>query len=696
MLMLIFTVMTGFFANAAQDPYLWLEEVEGKKAIEWVKKQNDVTVAKLEADPRFKKFENEAVAILNAKDKLASGALRGNFVYNFWQDEKSVRGLWRRATLASYNSGKPEWEILIDFDKLAETEKENWVFKGSACLGPKYELCLLSLSRGGKDAVVTREYSIPKKQFIADGFNVPEVKGQLEWYNENTVLASVALNEKMTTDSGYGKQVQVWKRGEKLLSAPVAYEVQKTDIGAWVSVSEEGDKKVIVLTRSIDTLNKETSILADDLKTVTKLPLPTKAGIQGFFKDQMLASSDEDWSVKNSKGSEAKIKAGELVSFDYQKYLKDGVVDKLSVLFTQKPTTALSGVWISKNYVLMSFLDNVKSQLLRKTLKNGHWTESKIAIQDQGTIAVVNTTPYQDDFFISNTNFLTPTQILYSNDKGKTQVVQALPARFVAKDLMVEQKFATSADGTKIPYFIIRSKKTKLDGNNPTLLYGYGGFGVSMLPSYLAVSGKLWLERGGTYVMSNIRGGEEYGPNWHLSAVLENRNKCYEDFIAIAEQLIKSKYTSPAKLAIQGGSNGGLLVSATMVLRPDLFGAVISEVPLTDMLRFHKLLAGASWMGEYGNPEEEKMKEFWTKYSPYQNVKSEVKYPSVFFTTSTKDDRVHPGHARKMAARMIEFGKDVSYFENIEGGHSASANLLQMARRQALVYTFLSERLGLK
>lgn len=695
MLFWLVFLTTSVFANTPQDPYLWLEEVEGKKAIEWVKKQNEGTLSKLEADPRYNTFKTDAEKILNAPDKLAEGTIQGDYVYNFWQDEKNVRGLWRRAKLETYNSGKPQWETLIDVDELAKKENENWVYKRIVCFEPVNELCLVSLSRGGKDVTVTREFAVSKKQFVKGGFETPESRNTLDWIDENTLIAALPLNDKTKTDAGYAKQVQIWKRGEKAAKAQVVLEISKSDTGAFPSVLEHDGREVILMNRAIDMNNYEYSILESDLKTVTPLPLPKKAQVQGLFKNLLLVTSKEDWSLKSPKGKETKIRAGELVAFDLDKFKKDGVVEKLYVLYTPSKKTAFQSAAIAKNTVFITFLDNVNSKILRKEFKNGNWVEKKVNVDDQGTLTVISSNPLQDDTFLKNTNFLTPSQIIYLKD-GKAKVVHSLPARFDAKNMMVEQKFTKSADGTSIPFFVVRRKDAKLDGNIPTLLYAYGGFGNSMTPWYSAIIGKLWLERGGTFVIANIRGGSEFGPNWHLSVIKENRNKCFEDFIAVGEELVEKRYTSKAKLAIMGGSNGGLLVSATAVMRPDLFGAVISQVPLTDMLRFHKLLVGNSWMGEYGNPEEEKVRDFWLKYSPFQNVKTGVKYPPILFETSTKDDRVHPGHARKMAARMMEFGQDVSYYENIEGGHSASANLLQVAKQNALSFVFLSERLGLK
>jgi len=684
-------------AHAADDPYLWLEEIESTKSLDWVKAKNEVTRQKIEEDKTYPKYVEQAEAILNAKDKLRDGPLYNGYVYNFWQDETNVRGIWRRCHLKSFTKGTPKWEILIDFDQLAKTENENWVYKGAECLSPDYRRCMIRLSRGGKDASVLREFDVPSRSFVKESeqpFVLPELKSYVEWIDLNTLLLNSPFSDSVKTEAGYAREARIWRRGEKFDKSTVVYTAPKSDTGVWGGAFESQGRQVVIISRAINSLEQEFFLLSSDLKKTTQLSLPKKGEVHGFFKGMLLATSSEDWSIDKVEGGKQNIPAGDLVAFDLDAFVNNGKVPVVHTLFSANPKTSFEQVSVSKNHVYVNYLENVKSRLVRKTWNGKTWKDLRIKIKDQGSTYVRNTTPHSDDLLLTNTDLLTPTQIVYIDAKGSAKVVAKLPPRFKSAGLITEQRFATSKDGTKVPFFVVRNRKIKFNGKNPTLLYAYGGFSAAMTPSYRAISGKLWLEPGGVYVLANIRGGSEFGPSWHLGAVKEKRIKAYEDFIAVAEELIKLKITSTPKLAIQGGSNGGLLVSATMVMRPDLFGAVVSEVPLTDMLRFQKLLAGASWTGEYGNPDlDEGIRKFWEGISPYQNLKKDVKYPPILFATSTKDDRVHPGHARKMAARMLELGQDVTYFENIEGGHSASANLLQLARHQAIVYTFLKQRL---
>ncbi len=694
---LIFAFLFAFSLAQAEDNFLWLEGVEDAKALEWVKSKNALTQQTIESSKNFPQMRRQAEKILNAKDKLAEGPIYGDYLYNFWQDEKHVRGLWRRSKISDFIKKKPKWELLLDFDKLAKADEENWVYKGSECLKPDYNRCMLKLSRGGKDAAVYKEFDVKSRKFISaaeNGFVIPELKSYLEWIDSDTLLLSTPLNEAGQTDSGYAREVRIWKRGQPLEKSSVVFSGSKSDVGIWGGSIEHGDRKLFVIARAINTLEQESYLLSSDLKKVQQIKLPKKSEIHGLYQGMLIVKTNEDWTVAIEGADKQTVPAGHVVAFDLDAYMKQGKVKALHTLFASSATSSVEQIAITKSHIFLNTLENVQTVLLRKSWDGTKWSDTNVKLKDQGIVYLRNNDIRRDDLMATNTNLLTPTQSVYIDSQGKSRVVQQLPPRFNSKGLMVEQKFATSKDSTKVPFFIVRSRKLKMNGKNPTLLYGYGGFGIAMTPSYPSLTGKLWLEKGGVYVLSNIRGGSEFGPKWHLSAVKENRIKSYEDFIAIAEELHRMQLTSPSKLAIQGGSNGGLLVSTVMVMRPELFGAVVCEVPLTDMLRYTKLLAGASWIGEYGDPEKDRsIKKFWEATSPYQNLKKDVQYPPILFATSTKDDRVHPGHARKMAARMLELGQNVSYFENMEGGHSASANLLQRARHQAIVYTFLHQRL---
>lgn len=660
---------------AQEDPYLWLEEVESPKALEWVVKQNSATLAAFETDAHYPVFKKQAEDLLQAKDRIPYGVFQGGFVYNLWQDEKYVRGLWRRATLEEYQKENPAWETLLDVDALAEKEKENWVHKGSSCLPPKQNPCLIYLSRGGKDAIVIREFDVEKKDFVQDGFNIAEAKTNASWLDENTLLVGSDFGPGTLTDSGYARTIRQWKRGTPLKKAPVVFEGEKTDVGMWPVVFFRPEGKTVILDREIAFYRADYWLMSPDGKK-TKLPLQTDAQINGIFQNKFLVGLRSSWTVSGQT-----LPQGALAAMD----LSDLKNLKVDLLYTPDERSALQGAVTTKSAILINVLNNVKGEIRA--------FDKILPFPQGGTLEFISYDDFSDVVFARYEDFLTPTS-LYLYSKGEEpKVIKRLPARFDASKLVSEQYEAVSKDGTKIPYFVVRPKDSKLDGKNPTLMYGYGGFEWALTPTYSPTTGKLWLENGGTYVLANIRGGNEFGPRWHKAGLKENRQKVFDDFISVGEDVIRRGISSPRHLGIMGGSNGGLLMGAVFTQRPELFNAVVCQVPLLDMLRYHKLLAGASWMGEYGDPEDANLRPFIAAYSPYQNVRKDKKYPRVFFNTSTKDDRVHPGHARKMVAKMQEMGHPVYYFENIEGGHSAASNLLQLARRRALEYVYLFQRL---
>jgi prolyl oligopeptidase len=662
--------------------YQWLEEVEGKEALDWVRKQNTRTLDKLHAHKDFKSFKAQALEILEAKDKIADGRIQGDYVYNFWQDAEHVRGIWRRTSWDAYKNNKPQWEILLDVDALAKKEGKSYVFGGSDCLRPKFERCLLVLSEGGSDAAQVREFDLTKKEFVKDGFQLPASKSRLEWLDVDTVFLADALEGTPKTDSGYPMQVKIWKRGQAASAATKVFEGQKADVSVSSLVLHDGKDNHVLMVRADTFFSAEVSVYKDG--KITRLPLPTDVDVKGIFQGQLLFAN---------RTKLAGFDPGSLLTAPLAELVQGKT--PISLVYGPTATQALDGVAVSKDYVYVALLDNVRNKVLRFELKDKKWASQLLPLDDKGTINFRSVDEDSNRILLSYEDFLTPTS-LYAMDGAtlQKQLVMQLPARFKSDGLEIRQEFAKSTDGTKIPYFLIHRKDLAMNGQNPTLLYAYGGFEVSMQPSYLTVAGKLWLERGGVYVLANIRGGGEFGPTWHQAALKENRQKAFDDFSSVAKDLIARKVTKPAHLGIQGGSNGGLLMGATFTQNPELFNAVVCQVPLLDMMRFHRLLAGASWMAEYGNPDDPKQAAYIAKYSPFQNLKADKKYPEVFFMTSTKDDRVHPGHARKMAARMADMKKPFLYFENIEGGHSASANLQQLAERQALSFVYLWEKLG--
>lgn len=662
------------------DPYLWLEDVEGEKAMSWVQQQNEATLAVLKAQPAFEPTYQKALEILNSDKRIAYPSFQGDYVYNFWQDEKNERGLWRRTTLAEYLKPSPQWEVLLDIDKLSKEEGEPWVYKEAVGLYPDYMLYLVSLSRGGGDAVVVREFDASTKQFVKDGFSLPEAKGSASWKDRDTVYVQTDFGPGSLTASGYPRVTKQWKRGTPLSEARTVFEGEPADVEVGSYVINTPERQYDVIQRGITFYTSHTYVIEGGQPI--KLEIPDDSNFGGFFKNQMLVRLRSDWTV----GPQT-CKQGSLISIDYDKYLQGGRA--FDVIVEPNDRSNVVSHSTTRNILLLEVLNNVKSELNEFRLKEGRWEKQRVNAPRLGTLSISSTDEKSDRYFFTYEGFLSPTSLYYSPDGRDIQKVKNLPAFFNADGLEVKQSEAVSKDGTRIPYFLVQSKSAKADGSNPTLLYGYGGFEIPELPSYGATIGAAWLERGGVYVLANIRGGGEFGPRWHLCALKENRQRCYDDFIAVAEDLVQRKITSPAHLGIMGGSNGGLLMGVAFTQRPDLFNAVVCQVPLLDMKRYNKLLAGASWMAEYGNPDVAEEWAYIRKYSPYQNLSPDQKYPQVFFCTSTKDDRVHPGHARKMVAKMEGMGYKVYYYENTEGGHAAAATNRQRALRTALSYSYL-------
>jgi len=670
-------------APKAADPYLWLEEVDSKSAMDWVAQQNAVSTKQLESYPKYQQFYQQTLEVMDSPNNIDFPSRQGKHLYNFWRDATHQRGIYRRTTAESYASGKPVWETVLDIDALAKAENENWVYKGMNCLYPEYNRCLVNLSRGGADATVVREFDKTTGSFVKDGFTLPEAKSSVSWIDQNTVYVGTDFGPDSMTSSGYPKTVKIWQRGTALSAATTLYDGAKTSVsaGAYRSFGAEGSHDFVYEATSFYTnkawLRQGTKLIA--------IPKPDSADLSGMISGQILLKLKQDW-------PEHQLKQGSLVAMP----INDIVAGKPVVTLLLAPTATMSiqRVNRTKDHVLVTVLDDVKTRVLKLSFQDNNWLSTDLKLADNASISVFNTEETDNLFHYVVNGFLTPMSLLVSDSAtGKSTALRQAPSWFDESKFKVEQYKAKSADGTLVPYFVVMAKDLKLNGKNPTLLYGYGGFNVSMTPGYSASVGRSWLMEGGVYVLSNIRGGGEYGPAWHQAAQLNQKMKSYEDFAAIAEDLIARKITSPKHLGIKGGSNGGLLTGASMVLRPELYGAVISQVPLLDMQRYHTLLAGASWMAEYGDPTKAADWNVIKSYSPYHNVKAGVKYPTAFFYTSTRDDRVHPAHARKMVARMLEQKHPVLYFENIEGGHAGAADNKQSARMSALEYSYLWQQL---
>jgi prolyl oligopeptidase len=670
------------------DEYLWLEDIQGEKALAWVKERNAETFKAIASKPLYKKNEAELKKILLAKDRIPAVSQRGKYFYNFWQDDHHVRGLWRRTPIEEYKKKSPRWEIVLDIDQLAKKEKENWVFKGSICLPPEFKHCMITLSRGGKDNSVAREFNTEKKAFVKNGFITPEARNTFGWLDDNTLVLGTNYGPDTLSKSGYPLMLKIWKRGRPLSEATLIYQAPASSMATQVYTWNTPAGNKTVIGNSLNFYEEEDYELTPEY-TLKKIEKPLDASLSAWLAGRFILTLKSDWDVRGQT-----YKAGSLVSLP----LFENGQPKL--IFAPNEKQSIVSVEQTKDALLISYLDTVQGKIARANLQGDEWKFEPLPFPDKGDLSLNSVDGFGDLIVVGFESFLTPSSLLAAHvgldkkpEEVKLEILKQLPARFDASNLTVDQNWAISRDGTQVPYFIIHKKDMKLDGKNPTLIYGYGGFEISQNPFYPTVSGKAWMEKGGVYVVANIRGGGEFGPNWHKAALKENRQKAFDDFISVAEDVVKRKISNPNKMAISGGSNGGLLVGAVYVERPDLFRAVICKVPLLDMVRYNKLLAGSSWEAEYGRPEDPQILNAILKYSPYQNLKAEVSYPEVFFMTSTLDDRVHPGHARKMVAKMRAQHHPYLYFENTEGGHSAAANVQQRVRSYALEYTFLQDRL---
>ncbi|HEX6069121.1 MAG TPA: prolyl oligopeptidase family serine peptidase [Longimicrobiaceae bacterium] len=668
----------------AEDPLLWLEEVEGARAMEWVEAHNARTLEELEASPVYRPIFERTRTILDSSDRIALPSILGDRLYNFWQDAANPRGVWRRTTWESYLSGTPAWEVVLDVDALAREEGVPWSYSGANCLSPDYRRCLVRLSRGGADAVEVREFDLRTLRFLPDGFRLPEAKQSVDWVDENALLVSTDFGDGSMTASGYPRIAKLWRRGTPLGEARTIFTAESGDVGVWVGSWETAGRTLNLVVHRPSFFETSTHVLRDGDLVRLDLPLDADPVVVG---DQLVVYLRSPWEVGGRS-----FPAGSLVHAPYDAFIAGG--RELALVLETSDRQTISDISTTRDQLLVNLLDNVTGQLRRYRFADGRWTFEPVPAPAMGSIGVVATSPSTNRYFFTYSGFTQPTTLYLGEEGGEVREVRRMPAMFDAAGLIVEQHAATSRDGTRIPYFVVRKEGTRMDGTNPTLLYAYGGFEVAMTPAYSPATGAAWLERGGVYVLANIRGGGEFGPAWHRAAKLENRQRAYDDFLAVAEALVASRLTTPRHLGIMGGSNGGLLVGAALTQRPDLFNAVVIQVPLLDMRRYHLLLAGASWMAEYGDPDDPAQWEFIGRYSPYHNVRPGMDYPRVLFTTTTRDDRVHPGHARKMAARMEEMGYPVLYFENTEGGHGAGVTSEQRARMQAVTFAYLWEQLG--
>ncbi|HVP35220.1 MAG TPA: prolyl oligopeptidase family serine peptidase [Steroidobacteraceae bacterium] len=673
-------------AADADDPYLWLEDVHGARALAWVKAQNAKSTAVLQADSDYQKDYDAILRVLDATDRIPYGELDHQYVFNFWQDAQHPKGIWRRTSIADYANATPAWDVLLDVDKLAADERENWVWKGADCT-PSLKRCLLTLSRGGGDAAVVREFDPDARAFVKGGFELAEAKSQITWLDEDTVIFGTDFGAGSMTSSGYPRLVKVWKRGEPMASARTVYEGKESDVASVGVVFHDPAGTIALVQRAPSFFTAEYYELGAD-GTTRQLPLPLGADLKGAQGRSLLFTLREDWTPPGR----ASLAKGSLIAYTLPALGSTGEA-AIAVLYAPDARSAIDQVAAGRDAVYVSINHDVTGSIhVFRVGASGTWSESRLELPAAGSTHIVSTNNWGPEAQFRFESYTTPTTLYATGGQGKPVAIKSLPARFDATNLATEQFFATSSDGTRVPYFVTRSRS--LTGPAPTVLYGYGGFEISLTPSYSANFGMLWLTRGGVYVVANIRGGGEYGPAWHQAALLENRQKAYDDFQAVAADLVRRGITTAKQLGIMGGSNGGLLVSASMVERPELFGAVVCQVPLIDMIRYTQIGAGASWEAEYGDPAKPADRAWIMKYSPYQNVRNDKRYPPVFFVTATSDDRVTPVHARKMAARMEEQGHTVLFYENTDGGHAAAADHRQAAEMWALSFVYLKQRLA--
>jgi prolyl oligopeptidase len=694
----------------AADPYLWLEDVHGERALAWVRERNTLTEARLQTVPGHGERRREILEVLDSDARIPAVTRRGGHLYNLWQDAAHPRGLWRRATLAEYRKAQPAWETLLDLDALGRAEGENWVWGGTAALGPDYRRWLVSLSRGGADAKVVREFDSVEKRFTPaaeGGFIVPEAKTDITWLDADTVLIGSDFGPGSLTDSGYARLIKRWRRGQPLSAATTVFEGRTGDVAAYAWVDLTPGFRRVGVGRHTGFFDSEAYLLDSGPHgdRLLKLDKPSDAELS-FWRDRVLISLRSDWDAGGRRWP-----SGSLLVADAAAYLKGERA--LTALFTPSATRSLDAFAPTRDCVLLNVLEDVNSKLEEWRFADGRWQRRDLPSPAAGGFAALSVAPLHDPlvaddalaehYWLNVAGFLAPNALLLARtgDAGR-ETLKTLPAFFDGAGMRVEQRFARSKDGARVPYFVIWPRQTRAggetDGRNPTLLYGYGGFEVSLVPWYLGANGRTWVSKGGVFVVANIRGGGEYGPAWHQAAMKQHKQRSYDDFAAVAEDLIASGVTSPKRLGIQGGSNGGLLVGAVMLQRPELLGAVVCQVPLLDMKRYAKLLAGASWMAEYGDPDKPEEWAYISRYSPYQNATAAnaalARLPPVLFTTSTRDDRVHPGHARKLAARLLAQQREVLYWENIEGGHGGAADNGQRATMRALELSFLWQALN--
>ena len=672
-----------------EDPYIWLEEARSDEALEWVRAENSRTMAHMAQDPRFDELTAEALAILDAEDRVPYVSFRKDGLYNFWQDKQNPKGVLRRTTLESYRSDDIAWETVLDIDALAASEGKEWVYKGSTCLPTDQRLCMIALSDGGEDATILREFDTSTGTFVDGGFVIEEKsQGGVEWLDADTLLVGRDFGGETVTESEYPFTTRLWKRGTPLSQATEIFRGEKSDV--WAGAGLMRDSKGVVHGRTAYrgiSFHESINYVWHDGEWL-ELDMPKKAAIGGVLDGHLTFSTDVDWETQGQV-----FPADSLVAVNLDEFKRDPNGAKKVLVWAPAEGQTKQGGGSTASSAYMSILDNVVGRIIKIDFENGEWVKRPIALPDNATLGVQTASDDSDEIMFTSTDFLTPATLWYSDGSGDPQVLKTSPSYFDSAGMEVEQLEAISKDGAKVPYFLVKPKGMTMDGTTPTLLYGYGGFQISQLPGYRALTGKMWLEKGGAFLLANLRGGGEFGPGWHQMAIRENKQRTWDDFIAVGKDAVQRGITNPGQLGIQGGSQGGLLVGTAFTQAPEAFDAAIVAIPLFDMLRYHLIGRGASWIGEYGDPRIPEQRAWIEGYSPYQKIVAGVDYPAPFLWASTADDRTHPAHARKAAARLKELGQDYWYYEDMTGGHSGGVDNEQRARLQALQMVYLMQRL---
>ncbi|QZD92290.1 prolyl oligopeptidase family serine peptidase [Qipengyuania xiapuensis] len=672
-----------------EDPYIWLEEARSEEALDWVRAENNRTMAHMAQDPRFDELTADALAILDAEDRVPYVSIRKDGLYNFWQDKQNPKGVLRRTTLESYKTDDPEWETVLDIDALAAAEGKEWVYKGSTCLPPDQRMCMIALSDGGEDATIMREFDMTTKQFVEGGFVIEEKsQGGVQWLDEDTLLVGRDFGGETITESEYPFTTRMWKRGTPLSEAEEIFRGDKSDVWAGSGLIRDNEGTVHLRTAFRGISFHESINYVWHNGEWLELDMPKKANLGGIVDGQLTMSTDVDWETQGQV-----FPADALISVDLEEFKRDPNGAKKTLVWAPAERQTKRGGGTTANSAYMAILDNVVGKVLKLDYEDGEWVTTEVNLPDNATLSVSTTSSETDEIMFTSTDFLTPSTLWYSDGTGDPEVLKTSPSYFDAEGMEVEQFEATSKDGTKIPYFLVKPKGMEMDGTTPTLLYGYGGFQISQLPSYRSLTGKLWLENGGAFILANLRGGGEFGPGWHQTAIRENKQRTWDDFIAVGRDAIDRGITNAGQLGIQGGSQGGLLVGTAFTQAPELFDAAIVAIPLFDMLRYHLIGRGASWIGEYGDPRIPEQRAWIEGYSPYQKIVEGVDYPAPFLWASTADDRTHPAHARKGAAKLKELGQPYWYYEDMTGGHSGGVDNEQRAKLQALQMVYLMQRL---